>query len=72
MKYYISNKITLYIYEFFLFSRELDHCDPYDEFHDHPGRRFLDHFLNVDNESSSQERKHSVQVKIIITKKKNI
>jgi len=41
--------------------RELDHCDPYDEFYDHPGRRFLNHFLHVDNESSSQECKDSIQ-----------
>jgi len=25
--------------------RILDHCDPYEEFSDHPGRRFLTHFL---------------------------
>lgn len=29
--------------------REIDHCDPYEEFGDHPGRRFLNHFLQCDS-----------------------
>ena len=29
--------------------REIDHCDPYEEFDDHPGRRFLNHFLQDDS-----------------------
>ena len=33
------------------FSRELDHCDPYEEFDDHPGRRFLDHLLDSSHPS---------------------
>jgi len=28
--------------------REIDHCDPYEEFGDHPGRRFLNHFLQCE------------------------
>jgi len=28
--------------------KEIDHCDPYEEFGDHPGRRFLNHFLHCD------------------------
>jgi len=39
--------------------RELDHCDPYEEFHDHPGRRFLSHFLQSDSEDTSLKQKAS-------------
>lgn len=39
--------------------KEIDHCDPYEEFHDHPGRRFLNHFLQpphlLGSEASSVE-----------------
>eukprot|EP00088_Acartia_fossae_P013414 TRINITY_DN17026_c0_g1_i1.p1 TRINITY_DN17026_c0_g1~~TRINITY_DN17026_c0_g1_i1.p1 ORF type:complete len:506 (+),score=50.37 TRINITY_DN17026_c0_g1_i1:57-1574(+) len=38
--------------------REIDHCDPYEEFHDHPGRRFLDHFLHCQlNPSQAKSKK---------------
>jgi len=40
--------------------REIDHCDPYEDFHDHPGRRFLDHFLDqgdgLNKESNSSDK----------------
>jgi len=36
--------------------REIDHCDPYDEFYDHPGRRFLNHFLEIEQNTTSQEQ----------------
>jgi len=43
--------------------REIDHCDPYEDFHDHPGRRFLDHFLdqgeNMNNQHSSSNKQES-------------
>jgi len=35
--------------------REIDHCDPYEEFHDHPGRRFLNHLLKQAYREESTE-----------------
>lgn len=39
--------------------KEIDHCDPYEEFEDNPGRRFLSHFLqdytNNDTKTQSNE-----------------
>jgi len=39
--------------------KEIDHCDPYEEFEDNPGRRFLTHFLqdytNKDSKAQSNE-----------------
>ena len=35
--------------------REIDHCDPYEEFEDNPGRRFLSHFLK-DQRAKSEEK----------------
>ncbi len=34
--------------------QEIDHCDPYEEFQDHPGRRFLNHFLRPVESTSSK------------------
>ena len=38
--WYLALALTVY--------REVDHCDPYEEFSDHPGRRFLNHFLHTE------------------------
>ena len=35
--------------------REVDHCDPYEEFGDNPGRRFLSHFLQNPSESDDTD-----------------
>jgi len=35
--------------------REIDHCDPYEEFHDHPGRRFLNHLLKQTYQEENSE-----------------
>eukprot|EP00088_Acartia_fossae_P067981 TRINITY_DN853_c0_g1_i3.p1 TRINITY_DN853_c0_g1~~TRINITY_DN853_c0_g1_i3.p1 ORF type:complete len:534 (-),score=82.79 TRINITY_DN853_c0_g1_i3:10-1611(-) len=52
--------------------RELDHCDPYDEFPDHPGRRFLTHFLtqphHKDADASQQSSQKSLQNKDMVDK----
>jgi len=40
--------------------RQIDHCDPYEEFEDNPGRRFLTHFLrepSLDKSSVGQCQK---------------
>jgi len=36
--------------------KEIDHCDPYEEFGDHPGRRFLNHFLQSDSVDVSENK----------------
>ena len=35
--------------------REIDHCDPYEDFGKQPGRRWLDHFLNGDGAKRGQD-----------------
>ena len=40
--------------------REIDHCDPYEEFEDNPGRRFLTHFLK---DQSAEQTMNKVSVK---------
>ena len=45
--------------------RELDHCDPYEEFHDHPGRRFLSHFLQSDSEDTSLKQKVLIKLQSV-------
>ena len=41
---------------------QIDHCDPYEEFEDNPGRRFLTHFLK-DLSSSHEEKENSQRPK---------
>ena len=37
--------------------KQIDHCDPYEEFEDNPGRRFLTHFLKDQSSNSSVKSK---------------
>jgi len=52
--------------------KEIDHCDPYEEFEDHPGRRFLNHFLQSENPSEKDREVKSSQEDEVVDEWKTV